>query len=217
MKFGVLGTGMVGKALASKLVACGHEVRMGARSAENEAATSWAHAGGDKASHGTFADAAGFGEVVFLCTKGDVAVQVIEAAGPDNLRGKVVVDVTNPLDFSAGFPPTLFTTGTESLGERVQAAAPDARVVKTLNTLNAELMVDPARVPGEHDLLMCGNDEDAKQAVRRILTEDFGWKIIHDLGPLDMARGTESYLPLWVRLYGALGTPDFNIHIQIKR
>lgn len=216
MKFGVLGTGMVGETIASKLAALGHEVKLGSRSATNEKATAWAAKAGAKASHGTFGDAAAFGEMVFLCTKGEAAVDVVRAAGKDALRGKILIDITNPLDFSKGMPPTLFTPGDDSLGERVQKELPDTRVVKTLNTVNCQIMVDAARIGGDSDMFMSGNDAEAKATVARFLKEQFGWKSVIDLGDITTARGTEGYLPLWIRMWGALGTADFNIKIVKK-
>ena len=135
------------------------------------------------------------------------------AAGAANLDGKVLVDISNPLDFSKGMPPSLLVCNTDSLGEQVQRAFPGAKVVKTLNTVNAELMVDASKVKGEHTLFMAGNDAGAKNQVRQVLTEWFGWKDVLDLGDITMARGTEMYLPLWVRMYGALQTPHFNIKV----
>src|SRR5204863_2011524 len=174
MKIGVLGTGMLGRAIASRLVALGHEVKMGSRTPDNENAAEGVAANGARASQGTFADAAAFGELVFNCTSGDASLVVLRAAGAENLTGKALVDVANTLDFSQGRPPSLLVTTKESLGEQIQEAFPAARVVKTLNTMNNEVMVDPSRVPGEHDVFLSGNDEDAKQTVRRIL-ESFGW------------------------------------------
>jgi predicted dinucleotide-binding enzyme len=168
-----------------------------------------------KASYGVFAEAAAFGELVFLCTKGEGAVEAV-AAAKDALRGRTVVDITNPLDFSAGFPPTLFVSNTDSLGERVQRAAPEAKVVKTLNTVNCNVMVEPSRAGGDSDLFMSGNDAEAKAQVSRFLREQLGWKSIVDLGDITTARGTESYLALWVRLMGALKTADFNLKIVRK-
>lgn len=213
MKFAVLGTGMVGTTIGRKLVALGHEVVLGSRSADNEKAVVWAKELGDKASHGTFADAAAAGDIVFNCTSGSAALEALQAAGEQNLAGKILIDVSNPLDFSQGMPPHLSITGRDSLGERIQARFAQAKVVKALNTVNSELMVDPARVPGEHDLLICGNDAQAKAQVSKLLTEEFGWKSVIDLGDITAARGTESWLPLWVRLWGALQTPDFNLKI----
>jgi predicted dinucleotide-binding enzyme len=214
MKIGVLGTGMVGETIGAKLVARGHEVKLGSRSATNEKALAWAGKAGKGASVGTFADAAAFGELVFLCTKGEATVDVARGVA-EQLGGKPVIDVTNPLDFTRGFPPTLFVSDTDSLGEQVQRAAPRARVVKALNTMNCELMVDPSLVKGDHSAFVSGDDAQAKAAVKRLLTEAFGWKAenLVDVGDLSTARGTEALLPLWTRLYGAFGHANFNFHI----
>lgn len=214
MKIGVLGTGMVGQAIAGKLVALGHDVKMGARSATNEKAVAWAKAAGAKASTGTFADAAAFGELVWNCTAGGGSLEALSAAGADNLRGKILVDIANPLDFSKGMPPSLFVSNTDSLGERIQAAFPDTKVVKALNTINCQVMVDPGRVAGGgHDTFVSGNDAAAKGRVTEILRGWFGWKRVVDLGDITTARGTEGYLLLWIRMWGALQTADFNIKI----
>jgi predicted dinucleotide-binding enzyme len=213
MKIGVLGTGMVGNALATKFAGIGHEVKMGARDAKSDKAAAWAASAGAKASPGTFADAAAFGEVVLNCTSGAGSLDALKAAGAANLRGKVLVDVANPLDFSRGMPPSLFTVANDSLGERIQAAFPDARVVKALNTVNASVMVDPKRVPGVSDLFVCGNDAAAKAEVTRILKEWFGWPVVVDLGDITAARATEAYLLLWLRLSGAFQTADLNVHV----
>ena len=214
MRIGVLGTGMVGSTIATKLAQLGHEVRMGSRTADNERAVAWVASAGAGASHGTFADAAAHGELVFNCTAGEVSLAALEAAGAENLAGKVLVDVSNPLDLSHGMPPGLFTSSFDSLGEQIQREFPAARVVKALNTMNCLVMVDPARVPGDHDVLMAGDDEAAKREVTGLL-ESFGWPApaIHDLGGIGSARGLESYLPLWLSLMGALGSGDFNIHV----
>lgn len=213
MKIAVLGTGMVGTTIASKLVALGHEVRMGSRTADNEKATRWAADAGEHASHGTYADAASFGEIAFNCTNGAGTLDALEAAGAQALAGKVLLDLSNPLDFSKGMPPTLFVCNDDSLGEQVQRALPRTRVVKTLNTINCELMVDASRVPGEHTVFMSGNDPEAKRQVESILREWFGHRDVLDLGDISTARGPESYLPLWLRMWGALGTADFNVHV----
>jgi hypothetical protein len=216
MKIAVLGTGMVGETIASKLVQLGHEVRMGSRTANNEKALAWVKKAGAKASQGTFADAASFGELLFNCTSGAGSLEALHAAGKENLQGKVLLDLSNPLDFSKGMPPTLFVASDDSLGERIQRAFPELKVVKTLNTINCNVMVDAARIPGEHDVFVSGNDAGAKTQVKQILTEWFGWKHVVDLGDITTARGTECYLMLWLRMWGALGTPDFNIHIVRK-
>jgi 8-hydroxy-5-deazaflavin:NADPH oxidoreductase len=214
MRIGVLGTGVVGRTLATKLAELGHEVTMGARDAANESASVWAAAAGAAASSGTFADAAESAELVFNCTAGAVSLEALEQAGEDALRGKMLADVANPLDFSRGMPPTLTVCNDDSLGERIQRRFPEARVVKTLNTVNHRVMVDPGLVPGEHDVFVCGADEGAKAQVAELL-ESFGWPRdrIVDLGGIEASRAVEMYLPLWLRLLQAFGTPDLNIHV----
>ena len=214
MKIGVLGTGIVGSTIASKLCALGHEVMMGSRAAGNEAARSWVESAGPNASEGSFADAAAFGALVFNCTSGMHSLAALEAAGGANLAGKVLVDVANALDFSQGRPPTLSVCNDDSLGEQIQRAFPSARVVKALNTLNCLVMVDPARVPGDHDVFICGNDAGAKAQVGTLI-KSFGWqgRQIVDLGDITAARGTEMYLPFWLRLFGVVQSGDFNIKL----
>jgi predicted dinucleotide-binding enzyme len=215
MRVAVLGTGAAGRAIASRLLALGHEVTMGSRAADGEALNEWLAANpGDGAKGGTFAEAAANSELVFNCTAGTASLEVLAAAGGDNLAGKTLVDVANPLDFSAGFPPTLSVCNDDSLAEQIQAAFPETRVVKSLNTVNNAVMVDPGRVRGDHSVFICGDDEAAKAQVRALL-EAFGWPpdAIVDLGDLTGARATEMYLALWVRLYGTLDTADFNIAI----
>jgi predicted dinucleotide-binding enzyme len=214
MKFGVMGTGSVGETLAGKLVALGHDVKMGARSATNEKAKAWVESAGKTASVGTFADAAAFGEIVVNATSGLGSIEAVRAAGKENLRGKLLVDISNPLDFSKGMPPTLVTgPAGESLGERIQAELPETRVVKTLNTVNASVMVDPSRVKGVTDIFVAGNDAGAKEQASGLLRE-LGWTSIVDLGDIRAARGTEAYVLFWLQLWGALKTPDFNIHVS---
>jgi predicted dinucleotide-binding enzyme len=216
MKIGVLGTGTVGRAIATKLVELGNEVTMGSRSADGEALLAWVQDAGDGAGGGTFADAAAGAELAFNCTAGSASIEALSAAGAANLAGKTLVDVANPLDFSAGMPPTLTVCNTDSLGEQIQEAFPEARVVKALNTVNHLVMADPSRVPGDHQLFICGNDEAAKVEVTELL-EDFGWPSgsVLDLGEIDAARGMEMYLPLWLRLYGRFGTGDLNIQVHV--
>ncbi len=216
MKIAVLGTGMVGNAIGSKLIQLGHEVMMGSRTAGNEKALAWVQSEGSNASQGTFADAVAFAETfIFNCTSGSGAIPALESAGVTNLKGKILIDISNPLDFSQGMPPSLFISNTDSLGESIQRAFPDLRVIKTLNTLNCYIMVDPNRVAdGNHDIFLSGNDADAKQQTSALL-QTFGWKPDHiiDLGDITTARGTEMLLPIWIRLWGALGTPEFNFKI----
>lgn len=217
MRIAVLGTGSVGRRIADKLVELGHEVTMGSRSADNEALREWAAGTGEGATGATFADAAAAGELVFNCTSGQGSLEALTAAGAANLAGKVLVDVSNPLDFSRGMPPTLSVCNDDSLGERIQAAFPEAKVVKSLNTVGHQVMTEPGRLPDAHNVFVCGEDEGAKETVTELLVE-FGWprESIVDLGGVEAARGTEMYLPLWLRLMSALGTADFNIQIRVS-
>jgi predicted dinucleotide-binding enzyme len=206
---------MVGRTIGSKLAELGHEVRMGSRRAGNEAAVEWAAGAGEAASEGSFGDAAGFGELIFNCTAGGASLDALAMAGEANLHGKLLVDVANPLDFSGGMPPTLSISNDDSLGERIQAAFPETLVVKALNTMNCSVMVDPDRVPGEHVAFVCGENAGAKERVAGLLGE-FGWPAarVIDLGGIAASRGTEMYLPLWLELYGKLGSGDFNLAIE---
>jgi 8-hydroxy-5-deazaflavin:NADPH oxidoreductase len=213
VRIGVLGTGVVGQTMGAALVARGHDVMMGARSADNEKALAFRDRTGGRA--GTFAEAAAFGEIVIHATRGASAIPVLESAGAANLAGKVLIDVSNPLDFSAGYPPSLSISNTDSLGETIQRTFPDALVVKTLNTVNANVMVEPALVPGPHTVFVSGNDKGAKGRVMDLL-RSFGWQSILDLGDITTARGTEQMLPLWVRLYAVLGTGEFNLALMKK-
>ena len=212
MKIGILGTGMVGETIGTRLVQLGNQVMMGSRTATNEKAAAWVKKNGKLASQGTFADAAKSGDVVFLCTKGEFTVEIVKQAGPPNFKGKTVVDISNPLDFSKGMPPSLFISNSNSLGEEVQKALPDAHVVKTLNIVNCEVMVDPAgKSGGDPTMFVSGNDANAKAQVKKLLN-DFGWKDIIDLGDITTARGTEMMLPIWLRTFMATG----NGHIAFK-
>jgi 8-hydroxy-5-deazaflavin:NADPH oxidoreductase len=200
VKIGVLGTGNVGRTIAAKLVELDHDVRVGSRTAKEDAVT--------------FADAAAHGELVFNCTAGDKSLEALRMAEADNLADKILVDVANPLDFSRGMPPILAVCNSDSLGEEIQRLFPRSKVVKALNTVNCNVMVDPSIVPGEHDVFVCGNDEGAKNEVRELLGS-FGWPAdrINDLGDITAARGTEMYLPLWLRLMGVAGGANFNIRV----
>lgn len=212
MKIAVLGTGDVGKTIATGLIEQGHSVMMGSRTAQNESALAWVNLHGSLASQGTFADAAASAEIIFNCTPGMHSLAILQAIPEAHLRGKVLVDVANPLDFSNGFPPRLAVCNDDSLGEQIQRAFPDLRVVKAFNTLGNALMTKPNQLAGDHQLLVCGNDEAAKLMVKSIALS-FGWRAVQwlDLGGIEQARGTEMYLALWVRLYGALQTPAFNL------
>jgi 8-hydroxy-5-deazaflavin:NADPH oxidoreductase len=227
MKVAVLGTGSVGQSLSAKLASLGHEVKMGTR----DVAASRERKGVDnfgqplvgewlsspaakKVQLTTFLEATKGADLVVLATLGQIAHDVLASCG-QHLDGKVILDITNPLDFSKGFPPTLSVCNTASLGEQLQAAFPKARFVKSLNTLSNPVMVKPDLVPGDHNVFVSGNDETAKQQVKALL-ESFGWKAasIIDVGDITTARATEMLLPLWVRLFGAWKTPMFNFAVR---
>jgi predicted dinucleotide-binding enzyme len=208
---------MVGQAIAGKLLELEHEVMMGSREAGSEKASEWAEQAGERASEGSFADAAEFGEILVNATAGVASVDALHAAGAEHLKGKLLIDIANPIDSGSGMPPALAFCNTESLGERIQRAFPEARVVKTLNTINASVMVDPGSIPGHHNVFVSGDEAEAKRAVTDLL-QDFGWprESIIDLGEISSARGAEMYLALWLRLMVAGGTPSFNIAVVKK-
>ena len=212
MKIAVLGTGMVGKGLASKFVELGHEVKMGSRKAGNEAAVGWAQDSGDLASEGSFADAAAHGEIVLNATTGKHSIEALEAAGEENLNGKLLIDVANTIDRDSG---TLTVCNTDSLGEQIQARFPDAHVVKTLNTIYVGLMVNPGAINPPHNIFLSGNDGNAKRETRRLL-EAMGWpgEDILDLGDITTARGPEMYLIFFLKLWGHTDTAMFNVQVK---
>jgi predicted dinucleotide-binding enzyme len=225
MKIAVLGTGLVGQALAGKLAELGHDVTVGTRDVEATLARTepgylgnppfavWQE-GHPQVGLKTATDAAAEAELIVNATNGEGSVAMLELASEENLAGKVLIDIANPLDFSQGRPPFLFVSNTDSLGEQIQRRFPHSRVVKALNMMNCQVMVDPSRVPGEHDVFLCGEDADAKRQVADLL-QSFGWPAarIRDLGGISSARGTEMYVALWLRLWGTVGTGDFNIAV----
>ncbi len=223
MKIAVLGTGMVGQAIAARLSGLDHDVTIGTRDPQSTLArtepdsmgnppfSAWAAAHAE-VRLATFADAAAGAELVVNATSGQGAMPALEQAGADNLAGKVLIDISNPLDFSAGLPPTLFVKDTDSLGEQIQRAFPQTRVVKTLNTLNANLMVNPRELGADSSVFVSGDDAAAKATVTELL-RSFGHTDVIDLGDISTARGTEMLLSVWLRLMGALGTPAFNFKI----
>lgn len=217
MKIAVLGTGMVGDTIGSRLIELGHEVKMGSRTATNEKAKAFVDKHHGKASAGTFEDAAAFGEIIVNCTAGAGSIEALKMAGETNINGKIIIDIANPLDFSKGMPPSLIPalSNTNSLGEEIQKTFPSAKVVKTLNTMWCGLMVNPAMINGgEHTNFISGNDAEAKQKVKALLGE-FGWKNenILDLGDISAARGTESVLPVWLRIWNATQNGAFNFKV----
>lgn len=216
MKIAVFGTGMVGDTIGSRLIELGHQVMMGSRTAKNEKALTFVAKHKANASVGTYADAAKFGEIIFNCTKGDGSIEALKLGGA-GVNGKIIVDISNPLDFSKGTPPGLIPSlsNTNSLGEEIQKTFPQAKVVKTLNTMWCGLMVNPNMIGGgNHTNFICGNDAEAKANVKSLLNE-FGWKNenILDLGDITNARGSESVLPIWLRVWGATQNGAFNFKI----
>ncbi|MEM6349102.1 MAG: NAD(P)-binding domain-containing protein [Bacteroidota bacterium] len=226
MKVTILGTGIVGRTIAARLVELGHEVSIGTRNVENtlnnENKDGYGNApfkdwykDNSQIKLQTFKEAAENADMLFNCTGGQVSIAVLEAIGEDILKGKVLLDIANPLDFSNGMPPSLSPVNTDSLGEQIQRRFPDLKVIKSLNTMNTNLMVKPSLLQGDHNVFVCGNDEGAKSQVKEML-KSFGWRdeLIIDLGDITNSRGTEMLLPIWLRLWGALGTAEFNFYIQ---
>ena len=223
MNLAVLGTGSVGRAIAGRLHELGHDVTVGTRDPQatlartetdamgNAPFATW-HADRPGVALATYSDAAAGAELVVVATSGSATLEVLALAGAEHLAGKPLVDISNPLDFTRGFPPTLFVKDTDSLGEQVQAAYPKARVVKTLNTLTADLMVHPQSLGASSTVFVSGDDAAAKATVTGILTS-FGHDDVIDLGGIETARGTEMLLPIWLRLMGALGTAQFNVKV----
>lgn len=226
MKAAVFGTGIVGQVIANRLAELGHTVTIGTRHVANTLArkekdmygnppfNEWFNTVKDKIKLDTFAEAANASEILFNCTTGQGSIAALDQAGTGNLKGKILIDVANPLDFSKGMPPTLSPVNTDSLGELIQRTFPELKVVKTLNTMNCYVMVNPSSIPGDHNVFLSGNDEEAKETVKEILTS-IGWEERNfiDLGDITTARGTEQLLPIWIQLYSALKTPLFNFKI----
>jgi predicted dinucleotide-binding enzyme len=224
----VLGTGLVGRLLAAKLDNLGHDVAVGTRDpAATLARTEWTKTGDVDTSPYSqwqeehpgirllaFPEAGAHAELVLNATGGASSLQALALVGASNLAGKVLLDLALPLDFSTGFPPTLTVANTDSLGEQIQRAYPDAKVVKSLTSVFCQVMVEPSRIPGEHNLFVAGNDDEAKQTVRALL-ESFGWpgESIIDLGDITAARAAEMYSRMYFTLVNALGTFELNINI----
>jgi 8-hydroxy-5-deazaflavin:NADPH oxidoreductase len=227
MKIAILGTGSVGQALAGRLSGLGNDVVIGTRDVAASIARTTPDSWGNPAIGTwisdnsavklvTFAEAAAFSDgIIIHAMNGGAAIESLEMVNQADLAGKILVDITNPLDFSKGFPPTLFLSNTDSLGEQIQAKFPELKVVKTLNTMSNPVMINPASVAGDHTVFVSGNDDSAKGKVKEILNS-FGWaeKNIYDLGDISTARGTEMILPLWVRIFGKSQNPFFNFHVN---
>ena len=210
MQLGVLGSGMVGQAISARLAELGHKVMIGTR--DPHKLSEWS-ASNQNVEIGSFAETAAHGEMLFNATNGAGSLMALEMAGAEQLSGKILVDISNPLDFSKGFPPSLIVSNTDSLAEQIQRTYLNTKVVKTLNTVTARLMVYPREVAdGDHQIFVSGNDAEAKSQVAELL-KSFGWIHILDLGDITSARAAEMYLPLWVRMYGALNSGMFNLKI----
>jgi 8-hydroxy-5-deazaflavin:NADPH oxidoreductase len=228
MKIAVFGTGIVGQVMANRLAGLGHSVTIGTRDVAktltrmdkdpmgNPPFGEWYKQNKSTVKLGTYPEAAAPAEIIFNCTLGHGSVDALKQAGSADLKGKIIVDISNPLDFSKGMPPFLSPGNTDSLGELIQRTFPDAKVVKTLNTMNCFLMVNPAALPGDHTVFVSGNDAGAK-TIAKALLKSFGWKESNmiDLGDIISARGTEQLLPIWIQLYGALKNPMFNFNIVV--
>lgn len=227
-KIAILGTGSVGQTIAPKFITLGYEVMVGTRNVSKKLAATekdsygnppfseW-YAGNKKVKLGTFREAAAFGEIILNATNGANSINALKMTDVNNMNGKILIDIGNPLDFSKGMPPSLLPelSNTNSLGEEIQKTFPDIKVVKALNTMWCGLMLNPEMINGgDHNIFLCGNDTDAKGKVKEIL-KSFGWsdKNILDLGDISSARGTEMYLPLWLRIFGAMNRGAFNIKI----
>jgi 8-hydroxy-5-deazaflavin:NADPH oxidoreductase len=223
MKVAIIGSGIVGQTLGKKLVELGHDVVLGTRDPNklDEAKgwagslSDWLTAVGTKATVATFAAAAAQGEIIINATHGMASLAALQNAGAENLQGKILIDVANELDFSQGMPPKSMAADTTSLGEKIQAAFPNTTVVKTLNTMNCQMMVDPKQLAdGNHTVFVSGNDADAKAKVTELL-QSFGWTDIFDLGDITSARGTEMMMPIWLRAFGKLGNVPYNFKIVV--
>lgn len=212
MQIGVLGSGVTGQTIGSKLIQLGHEVMLGSRDEANPSSVAWARDAGQHALYGTFMNAAAFGEIIFNCTMGMYTLDALDMAGATNLNGKILIDTSNPIDRTTD-RWTLTVCNTDSLGEQIQRAYPEAKVVKTLNTVNANVMVDPAKLLERTDVFVSGDDIEAKATVVKILRDWFGWKQIIDLGGIESARSVEMYVLLWHSLRNAISSQRFNIKV----
>jgi len=212
MEIGILGSGMVGQTLAAKLVEVDQEVLVGTRSPDK--VNDWA-AHNPRVKLGTLSQAAAHGQAVINATSGSGSLEALQLAGAANLNGKILIDLSNPLDFSHGMPPSLTVCNTDSLGEQIQRLLPQVKVVKTLNTVNAVVMVNPQAVAGgDHTLFLSGDDQAAKDQVRRWLREWFGWRDFFDLGDISTARGVEAMMLIWVPMMMKVGSPLFQFKVM---
>jgi 8-hydroxy-5-deazaflavin:NADPH oxidoreductase len=211
MRIAVIGTGTAGRTLGEGLAEVGHDVVVGTRDpARTRARDEWGATSLSLASYGQVCVGA---DLFINATSGDASLAALQAVGDGALAGKVLIDVSNALDRSSGFPPTLFVSNTDSLAEQLQRAFPDTKVVKAFNTMTAAVMVNPGDVGGgETTVFVAGNDADARATVAGVAA-DLGWTDVIDLGDLTAARGLEMWMPLWLRLLMTLGGPMFNIKV----
>jgi Predicted dinucleotide-binding enzymes len=226
MNITVLGTGMVGQTVSKRLVELGHKVTMGTRNPDSTLSrtepdrmtgitfSEW-HKANPQVCLVTFSESVKGADLIINATSGFASLEVLEMAGESALDGKVLLDISNPLDFSKGLPPSLFVCNTDSLGEQIQNRFSGLKVVKSLNTMNAYIQMNPGLLPGDHNVFISGNDKGAKAIVKDLLIS-IGWReqTIIDLGDITSARGTEMLLPIWVRLWSTFGNINFNFHIQ---
>jgi 8-hydroxy-5-deazaflavin:NADPH oxidoreductase len=214
MQIGILGSGVTGQTVGSKLVHLGHEVMLGSRDEANPKLVAWAkEEASQHALYGTFRDAAKFGEIVFNCTKGSASIDALLAAGAESLQGKILIDTANPYDADTADIWTLTICNDDSLGEEIQRLFPKTRVVKTLNTVHANVMVAPEKLLEKSSVFVSGDDIEAKSTVVRILKEWFGWKDVIDLGGIITSRSVEMYIMLWHSLRTVVPSQRFNIKV----
>jgi 8-hydroxy-5-deazaflavin:NADPH oxidoreductase len=212
MQIGILGSGVTAQTIGSRLVQLGHEVMLGSREEAKPSSVVWARDAGQHALYGTFMNAAAFGEIIFNCTLGIASMDALQMAGAENLKGKILIDTANPIDRSTGVWK-LTVCNTDSLGEQIQRAFPDTKVVKTLNTINASVIADAAKLPEMTDVFVSGNDIEAKATVAGLLKEWFGWRHVIDLGDITTARGVEMYVLIWHYLRDVTPAQRFNIKV----
>jgi predicted dinucleotide-binding enzyme len=224
MKIGIIGSGVVAQTLGAKLIELGHDVVLGTRDPakldekKNMCGTlrEWIAAVAKTGKAGkvaSFQEAAVHGDLLINATHGQASIAALKLAAADKVGPKVLIDTANQLDFGKGMPPGVLASQTECLGEQIQAAFPNLKVVKSLNTIGAPVMVAPqALAGGEHTVFVSGNDVPAKAAAAELL-KSFGWKDVLDLGDIASARAPEMYMAMWLRLWAATGAAMINIKV----
>lgn len=217
MNIGIVGNGVAAEAIGLALLKKGHNVLLGGPQGGSEKGMAWVKKAGNGAAEGTYEEGALFGELVFICLEGAFALEVLRTIHPNSFAGKIVVDVTNPLDYTRGDQPRILKEFRDvSLGERIQEVLPHAYVIKALNTVNYQLMTDARQVyKGDHSLFVCGNDANAKNQLKHFLVDNFYWKPdgLADLGGIEAARAIEAIVPFCVLLSQSYGTPLINFKV----